>query len=602
MNSHSNSPEIPQSPDWPGGPVAPSTHRGWVLAVLLLLLLAALVLGSRVLFEKQRQVYERAAQERLAAVADLKVAQIVAWRRERLANANYLRQTPYVARRALDALSRPDSQTTRQMFAAWWNSLFTSGPFEQLLLLDEQLNVFMTYTDRAPGVLSDTARRAAEQALSSREVVMADLERERSDGPVRLSLMVPLVVRREGARDSVPAAGARPSPADRSAAVLVLQINLTQALFPTVQSWPTPSPSAETLLVQRDGSEVVYWTPPRHRLPSAAPRSWLPPTNSWRGAAQAVRGLKGALARRDYRDVPVLALMKAVPGTAWSLVVKVDDQEIFAPFRAQAWTIASFAGMLLLAAALTVAFFWKRQFAQAILREITERKAADAERERLLAELRQTLAEVKTLQGIIPICAGCKKIRDDQGFWSQVETYVTQHSQARFSHGMCPDCLKEWYPSVNLELEPEPERPAAPPATLPTPAASVVPANSGRAILVVEPDPALRDSIRQRLARGGSAVQTVADGVQAIRTLSAHPGAFGWVVLEQAMPGMDGVMTLHALCCLRPDLRALLLTDGAAPALPPELRPNVRACLTKPFTEQQWKSLDDALGRPGSEG
>lgn len=61
-------------------------------------------------------------------------------------------------------------------------------------------------------------------------------------------------------------------------------------------------------------------------------------------------------------------------------------------------------------------------------------------------ELRQTLAEVKALRGILPICAQCKKIRDDAGYWQQVEDYVHAHSEARFSHGVCPECMKALYP------------------------------------------------------------------------------------------------------------------------------------------------------------
>ena len=61
--------------------------------------------------------------------------------------------------------------------------------------------------------------------------------------------------------------------------------------------------------------------------------------------------------------------------------------------------------------------------------------------------------EVKTLQGIIPICSACKKIRDDEGFWSQVENYISTRSDAKFSHSLCPDCLKELYPDVAKRLE-----------------------------------------------------------------------------------------------------------------------------------------------------
>ena len=63
-------------------------------------------------------------------------------------------------------------------------------------------------------------------------------------------------------------------------------------------------------------------------------------------------------------------------------------------------------------------------------------------------ELRQAFEQIKTLRGIVPICMHCKKIRDDQGFWSQVETYVRKHTEAQFSHSICPACVKEFYPEL----------------------------------------------------------------------------------------------------------------------------------------------------------
>lgn len=61
-------------------------------------------------------------------------------------------------------------------------------------------------------------------------------------------------------------------------------------------------------------------------------------------------------------------------------------------------------------------------------------------------DLREALAKVKTLSGFIPICASCKKIRDDQGYWSQIESYISEHSDAEFSHGLCPECLEKYFP------------------------------------------------------------------------------------------------------------------------------------------------------------
>ena len=64
-------------------------------------------------------------------------------------------------------------------------------------------------------------------------------------------------------------------------------------------------------------------------------------------------------------------------------------------------------------------------------------------------ELRQALDDVKTLRGIVPICSRCKQIRDDQGYWNQVDVYVRNHTEAQFSHGLCPACIKRLYPDVN---------------------------------------------------------------------------------------------------------------------------------------------------------
>jgi DNA-binding NarL/FixJ family response regulator len=69
----------------------------------------------------------------------------------------------------------------------------------------------------------------------------------------------------------------------------------------------------------------------------------------------------------------------------------------------------------------------------------------------LNAELEKALSEVKTLRGILPICSGCKKIRDDEGYWEQVDVYLANHTEADFSHGLCPDCIREIYPDLGAE-------------------------------------------------------------------------------------------------------------------------------------------------------
>ena len=77
---------------------------------------------------------------------------------------------------------------------------------------------------------------------------------------------------------------------------------------------------------------------------------------------------------------------------------------------------------------------------------VAERKRAIAEREKLIVELQDAVARINRLNGLLPICAHCKNIRDDKGYWTQIESYIREHSEAEFSHGICPDCAQKLYP------------------------------------------------------------------------------------------------------------------------------------------------------------
>ncbi|MFZ0136367.1 MAG: PAS domain S-box protein [Candidatus Sulfotelmatobacter sp.] len=86
------------------------------------------------------------------------------------------------------------------------------------------------------------------------------------------------------------------------------------------------------------------------------------------------------------------------------------------------------------------------EFTCMIIRDVSRRKSAEAERERLLNELTDASAKIKTLSGLLPICSSCKKIRDEAGHWTAIEIYVRDRTEADFSHGICPDCAKRLYP------------------------------------------------------------------------------------------------------------------------------------------------------------
>lgn len=93
-----------------------------------------------------------------------------------------------------------------------------------------------------------------------------------------------------------------------------------------------------------------------------------------------------------------------------------------------------------------IVFSWRRWME--LRREVDKRIEAEKEKNATISELKEALAEIKTLSGLLPICSVCKKVRNDKGYWEHVEKYIAMRSSAQFTHTMCPDCHKEYYPEL----------------------------------------------------------------------------------------------------------------------------------------------------------
>lgn len=121
------------------------------------------------------------------------------------------------------------------------------------------------------------------------------------------------------------------------------------------------------------------------------------------------------------------------------LHVGLGKREVFHPWRRELHQVIGFVGVFLLLIGVSTWLAhraWQRQ------------QRAEAEREHMILELKKALGEVKALSGMLPICSSCKKIRDDHGYWNQIEAYVASHSEAQFTHGLCPDCARLLFPEV----------------------------------------------------------------------------------------------------------------------------------------------------------
>ncbi len=183
-------------------------------------------------------------------------------------------------------------------------------------------------------------------ALRTGLVQVSDLYRDGAE-QIRLDFVVPLIKRDAGAH--------------RVAGVAVLRAAVEEFLFPLIQTWPTPSPSGETLLIRRDGNSVLYLNQLRHRG-DAALTFRLPLDTPELTAAIALRsGRTGNIEGRDYRGIPVLSAVRQVPNTSWFLLTKVDRDEVLRPLHDLVFWIGLVAFAAVAAVAAAVFLLWRQE-------------------------------------------------------------------------------------------------------------------------------------------------------------------------------------------------------------------------------------------------
>ena len=192
--------------------------------------------------------------------------------------------------------------------------------------------------------------------------------------------------------------------------------------------------TGEFTLAMKEGDEIVFLLTKRQNITQNRERITFD-SELAEPMRMALSGHSGALVGLDYRGVRVLAAYEPVAELHLGIVAKIDLAEIREPFM-KAAAISGLIGMILV---FLGAIFFLR-ISNPLIKHLIEnnRKLEDA------------LSQVKLLSGFLPICSSCKRIRDDKGYWNQIESYIRDHSEAEFSHGICPECAKKLYPEINL--------------------------------------------------------------------------------------------------------------------------------------------------------
>jgi PAS domain S-box-containing protein len=341
--------------------------------VIFLALTLTVAASGFLSYRVQKKNITRSAYDQLSAIADLKVSQIVIWRRERMADAEFIYGSPLLAEAVSRFLRDPNAERFRDYLLGHFKALKNHQDYENVFLLDPR-GVVKLATVGEKIHMQGYALDLAREAMREKRIIFSDLHRGGENENIHLDLIAP--VSPAGERGGAPIGA------------VILQIDPERFLYPRIQTWPTPSPSAETLVVRRERNQVVFLNDLRHkrdtalslRMPLDTPR--LP-------AAMAVRGRTGIVEGTDYRGKTVLAALQAVPDSPWFLVAKIDAEEVLAPVRERALYIGAIVCALTIAAGAATglmrrrenAAYYKALYESETLRREEHRRADEALRE-----------------------------------------------------------------------------------------------------------------------------------------------------------------------------------------------------------------------------
>ena len=330
--------------------------RSAFLSPPFLVVLAALAIGlgsiGVIAVLDHKSDTEHRTESELMAIVDLKLAQVSAWRSERISDASFVANNPQIHRHIQLLAEQNTSAGSRRELLEWMTSMYKNRQYGRIVIFDVQGNVLVSVPDsNARAGLFASSLQA--KAAGERQVLFSDLTVRDGSSPV-LDVIIPIY--------------RSDTPAQMWIGSVVLSVDPARFLFPIFRSWPVPSGSGELSLVRREGPDVVYLTALRDTTVEPLTLR-VPVATSDMPAAVAARQHDGLLRAIDAGNTPVFALIRPVPETGWFIEAKVSRDEVEAPMKEYTRFIAIVIGLVLTVAAVGMALFLRKREADHYRRE-----------------------------------------------------------------------------------------------------------------------------------------------------------------------------------------------------------------------------------------
>jgi len=315
-----------------------------IFTLIFFLLAIGIVTVGYISYRNYETRYRVQMERQLSAIQELKVGELVRWRQERFADAAVFFKNPAFSALVRRFFDQPADADAQRQLLDWLGKYPENYHYNQIRLVDDRAISRMTIPVGRPPASSFISERIREVQRSG-QIMFQDLYRSAQDQRVYMAVIVPILDESEG---------------NRSLGALIFRIDPQIYLYPFIERWPTPSQTAETILVRREGNDALFLNDLKFKT-NAPLNLRVSLRNTRFSVASAVLGKSGIVEGRDYCGCLSIAAVGAVPDSPWFLVARMDAEEVYAPLRGRYWEMVVTIGVLLLGAGGGMGLVWWHQ-------------------------------------------------------------------------------------------------------------------------------------------------------------------------------------------------------------------------------------------------
>ncbi|MCX5798489.1 MAG: PAS domain-containing protein, partial [Proteobacteria bacterium] len=304
----------------------------WLIAVILIFCVVGIGFVEYLDYKRQKKDSEQAIKIQFGALADFKVQQISNWLKERREDMEFLYSTTVIGagfKQYLEGQEANGKGREKEMLA-WMVSFLKHGQYKNVFLIDTKMHIRLSVPDNNQAFDSNI-QKFVNEAQRTKKVIFVDFHHNTSGKDINFGFVVPLFIDRMHSTHPI--------------GFLYFQIDPNRLLFPLIQSWPTETPTAESLLIRRENDEVVILNELRHG----------------KDKPLTIRYPATSIENIDYREKMVFTALRAIPNSPWMLIVKVDRDEIYTPIQKRAKDTMTLVIAMVIVTSLVIVLLWRKR-------------------------------------------------------------------------------------------------------------------------------------------------------------------------------------------------------------------------------------------------